>query len=1062
MTTTITRQWFRNDTPTSAGATPISGATGSSYIPTLADIDKYIIFGNQATNTAGSVWAYSVAAGPVAEAPAGMVEIAQDDANGRWYVTNSSLFPGATWSWEILGSGVIVGETGTYLVYEEDNAGVFVRAIANSDTATASLWNIRPVILGGLTEDFTATDGTSIISWNGWSDRRYIDFSPWPGWAPTPDFFGIRSGALVTVTSDYAAVWKNFTSSQDYEVTFHDIFDMSRPVTPTNSQRTNRYFFIDVTPAATASDARYIFINPASDNLGIEVRTASGQTGLVAINGVFQAISGVQADLTVRRSNNRIYLYVNGVEIPASAAAGGYDVSGVPATGNVGVSMFHGPTSDVDDTRLTTEISARALMPEAFTITSRTLIEPSVTYPNGAVELEGTCADFVTAFDWAIAYPNGNQIYNWSSSTNPISPGEWSVIVPFIDGIEGSANNFFYARPTGAPENVTQVPLGQIPVLNVIEPFTIGMNTNEISAYSPSDITRDRGRTISWRYRGDPGKYPPIPNSEKTADWWPNTAPENSHVTGEGTLTAIVGIVWEDYLEGIRTGTWTLTTNVACTMTKQYGEATLSNIAPTSCTITQSANQMLAIAFTGFTMPAEGLQVSITLDGEIALPEDLVTPQTASVWNSSNFGGEFTWRDMKATGAEVCDNIPRRGLFEGGPEFGASFCRQANCNYWHTFPWSNVLFDTEGCRDWVTTFRDSAPAGTKLRVEDSNEDWNWGTYQLKWNYMMAEAISQGLYNEVTAPPPSTPVIPRFQYDGYSEQGIDYGTNTTTVVIPDGEWFVCRVNEYRVFKTLATAPIGTAVPTTGSNAFFEFQGTFADAMPGVRRLQTRCQKIIGQILRDEMPENGISVLGVWQLDNPDFVADLLLFENAWEVIDEYAPTFYIGGRPSWNDHAWIRDHETDWETFAENIFEMLYDDMDIVIPRLVDMKVGVRSRLLAAGVPASRLPKISQYEGQIHFTIKDIPEVPAVREAMLVSMNRVKRDPRMGTLVETLYERMTNEVGGVSVAFMDVSLAWFMGPTEVANFGVREYALNGPWNDDGDTEYGYNAMVDHFS
>ncbi len=984
----------------------------------------------------------AVPATPESDAPSIVASLIFDAIAKQYVVTNAADFPDAVWGWQSETGAPVEGQTGSTLAQADAPVGLMVRAIPDADEASASEWCLAPLDLMLMDERF---DGNE--TFDGYKDWLSYNVG---ATAPRPDdSIIVADGELIQTKAnlDASSIWRSPVplSPSGVLITMYDFWDASGQ---SQAQRSARELRIGQTPSNRTNFVRFY-----TTSFGWQLRknAGSGETTLANVTtGVNAETNSAGFSVTPDRART----YIDRVETPASAAAGGWDVSDVTFAGDW--LSFAGATISwmgEDPVRLAKRITIESILPKTFNLISVAASEPTDEEPVTIYTITGTCTDSIAEYDWAILGPDGEVRKDWVKEVAVDSEGVWTIVGLLPDSVVGTTDSQIALRVSGEEELLTIQPLGLLQAYDPIEPTTFAMNSQGSLSYGGSDTVKDRGRVGSWRYAGGSPQIV-VPSSDKNDEGWPVGPIPATH-------EYLSVFLFEGTQPGTRFGEWNVEVNAPCTIVVgSASNATVTNITSTTAKITQLDPTSTTTVWLGFRdaeIPPEGLQVSCLLIGDTSAADDHMTPEAAAIWHKDNFGGRFGWRNMKNSGAELGGY--RKPSFAGGPEYAAAVTRQTGGHVMWSVPYLYVANEIETkVRDWLEHFRDHASPAALLGVEACNEGWNLAVYPVQAGAMITGAANHGFVDGVVVPLGITVTDERYSA-GYNEAGgVDSGI--TRRDFEPGEWFYCIAsgNQRRLMKCVAasTVPSGTTVPAAGDSNFEVLSvGPFEDAL---RIEQAYQQARLGQIGKEILGNRCVSVLGAWINDDQAKLVGYMLSNDSYKHIDYWSPSFYAGKGSTYASLDWASKHTSDFPAFKAGFYDKIYESIDTMLNSLRTKKHGVFQKMLQAGVKLEDIPKMGWlYEGGDHNTITTVPEEE--RAGLLNAILECLRSDEDQDALEYELTNLSKYIGGILFFFADTGYPVYntgTGPPQMQWFGMRQRQFDSALNNFGADERRYLA------
>ncbi|MCW2362451.1 MULTISPECIES: hypothetical protein [Sphingobium] len=1024
-----------------AGLTPIAHAE-------TASLSFQIATANAGTNPTSRTDAFTMAVQEAVQID--RVDLRYNTADTRWEVANASAFPGATYVYKTRGGTTLSTTSAATLAAASTSEGVTAEVEGQPATKSAVVFKIVSDL------------------------NQYLDFADAPsgtplsalGWTSPAQF--VTDGVALTRTSSAGTFPLRNVGKVNQKIRFRPQFK-SDPANGNDGSSSQRGFLL----AATPDDRNWVNVSISTGNIGINKRANNQMewSYIPTIGGSNLEATWFEIELNWISDTPYLKISRGGVRVDPGGNGINLNATGgtlLPGT-NVGIAMTTelGVSNPSWPQRLIHELQVSAWDNRAVNVGSMNVPEPSASAPP-AVVVTGTTTNTGQHNAWGV-----DEYGRVVSGPFPFIPsaGAYSVTMPFDLLPPYGA----YIAPVDAPNDGIFAEAPVMPVFEAIEPHVFGVNSSPTSASNPVDIVKDRGRVVSWRYiHTSNGTHSYIPDEDRNADGWPAVQPPAGY--------SICAIIWEGAGPGGRFGAWNLTTNADSTISTTWTpeNVTVSNVTSRGARLTQTsatAASNITLRFANVTVPPEGFQLSVLPvlpQGEEHDPSELMTPQVAAIWHSDNFGGvagNMWWRNMKVTMAEAVD--PKLPYFAGSKEFGVSVCKQTKGSLFWTFPYDEVAnhLETKVAND-LTYFLAHAPIYSRSAGEVANEVWNYSTYNKQWWTMAVAGANRGFLPGVAVP--SGGSITLEVYTDWNPTGgvISGGKDENGTVTPGktrrvfnpGEVILCGSSNYQaVVKkvvALSPVPVGTDV-WEASDANFQTLGLFDAINTSARREQSYQQMRLGNLGREILGDRFTSVLGTFLGDQPNQVASYLLWNESWQGIDYFSPSFYAGEAQDYTTTAWAQQHTSNFANFKTNFHSRFRTTAATTVDKLKLLKHGTRRIMLAEGVPAELCPKMGfLYEGFDHNTFIKVPSAQQAGLKAAVSAVLASREDKAEAAI--FNGRLRNEVGGVMCYFADVEKVTYNSWIEQMQwFGMRQYSLPGPLNNNDADEQRYLALLNHF-
>ncbi|MCW2370201.1 hypothetical protein [Sphingobium sp. B11D3D] len=1043
-----------------AGLTPIAHAD-------TASLSFQIATANAGTNPTSRSDAFTMTVQEAVQID--RVDLRYNTANSRWEVAKASAFPGATWSWEAEDAGVLSGQTLITLAFADAPAGQRVRAIATVGTEqNVSNWamapknevlhDINPAALPEGTDilslGFTSGGGTQTGKVKTRSGKFAVESAITAGGEYGPNMIfnaGVSSYRLEVETFVAAVPQNNYDASRliGTQVSSSGSYSLRVDIRETNASMDKRAPWPPTQLSDWAGGS-----NPAGTMFAIENVWSEGN--LYA--KLFKRLPGESASWIRLDTAGAQGINVNatGSALPESTSFALFFPN------NTGTANPSFPITAYGRVRvLAVDVNAPA-------IGSIDWNEPVAGQPM-SFTLTGACPAGEANCEIVLRLADGAEIL--PPQTVAVVGG---VVTATIEYPTQHTSFVVRLRRASNVNSFAEWTVGEVVTFEAIEPHVFGVNSSPTSAGNPVDIVKDRGRIVSWRYQNlTNGSQYYIPDEDFNADGWPAVQPPPGH--------AISAIIFEGANPGGRSGAWDLATNADATISVNTSEnITASNITARGARFTQNSATALTnlwVRFANVTVPAGGFQLSILpvlAPGEEHDPSELMTPQVAAIWHVDNFGGvegNMWWRNMKVTLAESVD--PKRPYFAGTKEFGVAVCKQTKGSLFWTFPYDEVAnhLETKVAND-LTYFLAHAPTYSRSAGEVANEVWNYITYNKQWWTMAVAGANRGFLPGVAVPSGGSITLEVYTdwnpTGGVISGGKDENGNVTPGktrrVFNPGEVILCGSSNYQavVKKVVASSPvpIGTDV-WEASDANFQTLGLFDSINTSARREQSYQQMRLGNLGHEILGNRFTSVLGTFLGDQPNQVASYLLWNDSWQGIDYFSPSFYAGEAQDYTTTAWAQQHTSNFANFKTNFHSRFRTTAATTVDKLKLLKHGTRRIMLANGVPAELCPKMGfLYEGFDHNTFIKVPS--AQQAGLKAAVSACLASPEDKAEAAIFNGRLRDEVGGVMCYFADVEKVTYNSWIEQMQwFGMRQYSLPGPLNNNDADEQRYLALLNHF-
>ena len=854
--------------------------------------------------------------------------------------------------------------------------GVAIGGQTGSTLAGASYLNmVVKQVVGGLesnelllepdltdwVEGFTLGGGAG--QWPNGTDA--VGFNGWTGWGFSPSGkFKSYNGGL----SQYVAA---------------NARGIKRSTTGTNFRARLTGWFL--AGGDNTANARTIYVRYTDDNNHISLfmqasgwRLITKASGSTVADSTFIARTFTATDVMEVRAgpNNRARVFINGFEAAESIAVSGgpgWDASTVPVVGTVAFqatsgqgNLTYGDTFKVADEIAIFNVPATGIQPTSVTLAAPDLANGHP-YPTAA--LVGKYNSSTTRIKVCVIDSSGNVLQDFSTPFN-VTGNTFSATIPLDDPrAQGGDRRFVFVDADD--HTIASSLLKTVGYYAQLDAIEFGMNANTWNNYGWGDVVRDRGLVARFYQRIGSGG---------TAN---GTMPLTSAGWPDGTLLGggydrFCFLIWEGS-KSQRSGAHTITFppgmtgsfislgNITGTPTVDSVNGTASITVTNTTSSTNAELQLTGTPTAGFGTTGVPITCIPTADANPTRP---VTDQFVSDYGLSGSGLKV-FRFMKVSGAEDSGQYysPRRYY---SPEFVAQTCNLLNVRPWITIPVNMTQADQ---LDFAQRLYAALDSNLSPIIEVGNELWNT-FYGKQMDWVMWSAANAGLVSGVTGGSVINGAT-------YNSSGTWTGaTNPTPTTAPTNRTFnqddiiyAQGVNYQKVVvRAKVNTSIGDTMPGTVSNSQFEILALYNPLFTGLLKQQARLQVITGNIFKGVFGSRAKSVLGGWLGDsNGVNICTQLAFENAWQSIDGYAPSAYIGAAITYDPNTtWHYNHIANQADFVTNYRAQVVTDAGSTITSLLGIKSGVETYMRGTLLVPSgtTVPVIYVYEAGIHDIFRD--------------------------------------------------------------------------------------------
>lgn len=362
----------------------------------------------------------------------------------------------------------VATDAGRYIQYEETLSGV--TTVSNAILSGASSLTYAT--------SFAGADNTDLNGFENWAQTSGQTFATIGNdlvqIAPSPD----------KVKAIHA------TAGNDFEVEFTPY-----TLAPSSGNRSPKYIFLRYTDINN-----YVVFNLDYNNYSITKRVAGADTALKSYTGR-SFDDGVPVRLRVQGDWMRVYY--NGSELSDSSTANngqGFDVSGVPAASQIGISGSQS-TSLTYPQKFLYSLAIYALPADGISFNA-TISNPTNIPSRQVVRIAGTTQGSITQPQALIMSSTGKVLQNWTSVT--LSNKTFAANLPEItpDAMGDAVVIWMRDAKLKSITRTGLLPGGKVPIQHLPIPYDFGLNTQGTLPYNRGSIFVDLFKTMALGVRG--------------------------------------------------------------------------------------------------------------------------------------------------------------------------------------------------------------------------------------------------------------------------------------------------------------------------------------------------------------------------------------------------------------------------------------------------------------------------------------------------------------------------------------------------------------------------------